>query len=114
MRLVILDYHGTLSCHNNPKELVTKLRARGDCVVMWSGGGRDIPPELMDLCTYVISKYSTLKEVFETVQAQPAWSSIKPTEVFISDDDVCEALMWCIEDRGFHYIDPKELDTLLN
>lgn len=69
-RLVILDYHGTLDRQADPIALVRALVQRGDVVVLWSGASSGIPRELKEAFTYIISKFSTLKEVAETVREQ--------------------------------------------
>ncbi len=105
-RLVILDYNGTLDRQTDPITLVRSLVQRGDIVVLWSGNNSAVPRELQEAFTYVISKFSSLKEVVETVREQGHIIG----EVVVSDDD-----HWIAEnvrDRGWTYCPPDRLGNL--
>ncbi len=106
MRLIILDYKGTLDTHADPKGLVQALVKQGDCVVLWSGtSSRDMIPGLEEAFTYVFSKGSSLSEVKESVEDQ----GIVVDKVYLSDDDIdLDYVKW----KGFIYVAPKNLDSL--
>lgn len=74
--------------------------------MLWSGNTRAIPDELYQAATYVISKFSSPKQVVETVREQGEAFD----EVVVSDDDLLIAQV--VQDRGWTYCPPDRLPEL--
>jgi hypothetical protein len=83
MRVVILDFQGTLTPLPDPVAFVQALQAQGDFVILWSGSPtshiEDRVPGLLDAVDFFLGKPASL---LDAVKACPQ----PPTEVVVVDD----------------------------
>lgn len=87
MKIILLDYRGTLDVLTDPVKFVNDLKAKGWITALWSGSSyEDVRrefPGLLEALNQRISKGPLGRDILEDF----SYNQIVPSEVVILDDD---------------------------
>ena len=112
-RLLLLDFHGTLTQLKDPAAFLHKLKERGDVVAIWTGAPGNLPEKVVTAADAVAAKgypsVTLIKELSDTHG--------RPSEVIVCDDD--NSLGRAVVRAGaafdipIRYLPHTEIETLL-